>query len=110
MDALSAAVPLKIDVDLQFTVMAATLYRLLADRIGQGHQHQAPRSLFRTFVHATAELTIDEHTLTVQYGRRANNPFLVKQGFAEETCPIPCLGNRVLRLAFGENGKQNVTS
>ena len=37
MDALSAAVPLKIDVDLQLTVMAATLYRLLADRIGQGH-------------------------------------------------------------------------
>ena len=30
MDALSAAVPPKIDVDLQPTVAAATLYRLLA--------------------------------------------------------------------------------
>ena len=61
-------------------------------------------------MHATADLTIDEHTITVQYGRRANNPFLVMLGFAEEKCRIPWLGNRVLRFAFGENGKQNVTS
>ncbi len=110
MDALSAAVPLKIDIDLQLTVMAATLYRLLADRIGHGHQHQAPRTLFRKFIHASADLTIDEHTITVQFGRRANNPFLVKQGFAEEQCRIPWLGNRLLRFAFDTNGKQNVTS
>ena len=110
MDALSAAVPLKIDVDLQLTVMAATLYRLLADRIGQGHQHQASRTLFRKFVHGSADLVIDERTITVQFGRRANNPFLVKQGFAEQQCPIPWLGNRALRFTFGENGSQNVTS
>ena len=109
-DALSAAVPLKIDVDLQLTVMAGSLYRLLADRIGQGHQHQTPRTLFRKYVHAMAELTIDEHTITVQYGRRAHNPFLVKQGFGEQACRIPWLGNRVLRLAFPDNGQQNVTS
>lgn len=110
MDALSAAVPLKIDVDLQLTVMAATLYRLLADQIGQGHQQQASRTLFRKFIHASADLVIDERTISVQFGRRANNPFLVKQGFAEQQCPIPWLGNRALRFTFGENGSQNVTS
>ena len=106
MDALSAAVPLKIDIDLQLTVMAATLYRLLAERIGHGHQHQAPRTLFRKFIHATADLTIDESTITVHYGRRANNPFLVQQGFAEQQCRVPWLGNRVLRFEFDTNGKR----
>ena len=53
---------------------------------------------------------IDERTITIQFGRRANNPFLVKQGFAEQQCPIPWLGNRALRFTFGENGSQNVTS
>ncbi len=110
MDALSAAVPLKIDVDLQLTVMAATLYRLLADQIGQGHQQQASRTLFRKFIHGSADLVIDERTISVQFGRRANNPFLVKQGFAEQQCRIPWLGNRALRFTFGENGSQNVTS
>ena len=61
-------------------------------------------------VHASADLTIDEHTITVQFGRRANNPFLVKQRFGEEQCRIPWLGNRLLRFAFDTNGKQNVTS
>ena len=35
---------------------------------------------------------------------------LIKRGFADEQCPIPWLGNRVLRFTFGENGTQNVTS
>ena len=40
MDALCSAVPLRIDVDFQLTVIAATLYRLLADHIRQGHQRR----------------------------------------------------------------------
>ena len=45
LDALSAAVPLKIDVDLQFTLLASTLYRLLARRIGHGHEKTKARQL-----------------------------------------------------------------
>lgn len=89
---LSAAVPLKIDVDLRFTVMAATFCRLLADRIRHCDQHQAPRTLFRKFVYTTAELAIDQLAITVQFGRCSNNAFLVKQGFAGEECRISWLG------------------
>ena len=73
-------------------------------------EHQASRTLFRKFVHGSADLAIDERTITVQFGRRANNPFLVKQGFPEQECSIPWLGNRAYRFTFGENGSQNVTS
>ena len=110
MDALSAAVPLKFDVDLQLTVRAATLHRLFANRIGQGHQHRASRTLFRKFVHGSADLVIDERTISVQFGRRANNPFLVKRGFVDEQCPVSWLGNRALRFTFGANGRQNLAS
>ena len=109
MDALSAAVPLKIDVDLQFTIIAATLYRMLADRIAQGHQNHTPRTLFRKFVHAMADVVVDEASITVRYGRRANNPVLVKNGFADTECSIPWLGNRKLRLLFGDRPPQVVT-
>ncbi len=101
MDALSAAVPLKVDVDLQLTVMAATLYRMLAQTIAHGHEKQTPRTLFRKFIHAAAEVAINDADITVSIGRRANNPFLVKNGFAEKECTIPWLGSRTLRLAFG---------
>ena len=36
MDALSSAVAMKVDCDLQLTLMASSLYRLLAARIGRG--------------------------------------------------------------------------
>ena len=81
--------------------MAATLYRLLAGKIGQDHERQAPRTLFRKYVYATADVTIGESAITVHYRRRANNPYLIKSGFAEQRCRIPWLGNRVLRFTFG---------
>ncbi len=110
MDALSAAVPLKVDVDLQFTVLAATLYRLFALQIAHGHETHTARTLFRKFVHATADVVVDADTITVRYGRRANNPFLVLNGFAERQCRIPWLGDRKLLLAFGDSPRQSVTS
>ncbi|MGZ3396248.1 MAG: transposase, partial [Isosphaeraceae bacterium] len=36
MDALSSAVAMKVNCDLQLTLMASSLYRLLAGRIGRG--------------------------------------------------------------------------
>ena len=36
MDALSAAVPMRIDLDVQLTLMASSLYRLLGIRVGTG--------------------------------------------------------------------------
>ncbi len=38
MDALSSAVAMKVDCDLQLTLMASSLYRLLGRRIGNGHR------------------------------------------------------------------------
>ena len=45
MDALSSAVAMKVNCDLQLTLMASSLYRLLAVRVGQrlrGRQVPAP--------------------------------------------------------------------
>lgn len=108
--ALSAVVPLKIDLDLRFTVIAATLYGRLADRIGHGQRHQALRALFHNFFYATTDLSIDEPAIAVRFGWCVNNSFLAQQGFAGERGRVPSLGNRMLRLACGENGQQYVTS
>ena len=59
MDALSSAVAMKVNCDLQLTLMASSLYRLLAGRIGRGYEHAESRHLFQDFVNATAQVTID---------------------------------------------------
>ena len=101
MDALSSAVALKINCDLQLTLMASSLYRLLADRIGQGYQRTKSRHLFRDFVNATAVVHIQPEDIQVKFHKRAHNPLLVNAGFANLNVRVPWLGHKRLHLVFG---------
>jgi hypothetical protein len=47
MDALSSAVAMKVSCDLQLTMMASSLYRLLGERIGNGYDRQVSAHLPR---------------------------------------------------------------
>ncbi len=100
MDALSAAVPMKVDLDVQLTVMASSLYRLLGQRIGNGFEVAKASTLFRKLVHASASIDITDSEITVSLGRRANNPLLLAAGYADIRESIPWLDNRTLHLRF----------
>ena len=99
MDALSAAVPMKIDVDLQLTLMAGTLYRLFAMRVGNGYEKAKAATLFRNFVGAVAQIEIADG-IQVRFGRRANNPLLLNANFGKETWTVPWLADRTLSFVF----------
>ena len=101
MDALSSAVAMKVNCDLQLTLMASSLYRLLAGRIGQGYEKAESRLLFRDFVEATGKVRIAESEIVVQYQKRAHNPLLIAAGFDTTETVIPWLGRKRLRLVFG---------
>ncbi len=92
MDALRSAVPMNIDVDLQFTLIASTLYRLLATRIGNGLESAKPRTLFRKLVRAGADVTIKADRIIILLPRRTNNPYLHATGYNNAAVPIPWLG------------------
>lgn len=100
MDALSAAVPLRIDLDVQLTLMASALYRLLANRLGERFRTAEPASLFRKFVQASATVDISEERIEVTIGRRSYNPELIKAGYNDSTTAIPWLHNRALKINF----------
>ena len=101
MDALSSAVALKVNCDLQLTLMASSLYRLLAGRIGQGYEHTESRHLFQDFVDAAAKVKITESEIVVRYQKRAHNPLLVAAGFDRTDTVVPWLGGKRLQLVFG---------
>lgn len=101
MDALSSAVAMKVNCDLQLTLMASSLYRLLASEIGNGYQTTKSRHLFRDFVDATARITITHEEILVRFQKRAHNPLLVAADFDKTAHPIPWLGGKRLRLVFG---------
>jgi len=101
MDALSSAVPMKVDCDLQLTLIASSLYRLLGVQIGQGYERAKSRTLFRDFVDATAIVDIGPEAITVRFQKRAHNPLLLNGGFDKKQVKVPWLDNRTLRLVFG---------
>jgi hypothetical protein len=101
MDALSSAVAMKVDCDLQLTLMASSLYRLLATEIGNGYETAKSRHIFRDFIDATAIVTIQEHAIQVKFQKRAHNPYLTAAGFSKKETVIPWLGKKRLTLVFG---------
>ena len=101
MDALSSAVAMKVSLDLQLTLMASSLYRLLGDRIGNGYETAKSRHLFRDFVEASAGVMITETEINVRFQKRAHNPLLLAAGFRETNIRIPWLGGKHLTLTFG---------
>jgi hypothetical protein len=101
MDALSSVVAMKVNCDLQLTLMASSLYRLLGTEIGQGYQTAISRHLFRDFIEATAQIHILDKEIVVQFQKRAHNPLLLAVGFDKKNVRIPWLGRKRLRLVFG---------
>jgi hypothetical protein len=100
-DALSSSVPMKLNCDLQLTLMGSSLYRLLGSQVGHGYQTAKSRHLFRDFVEASAEIDLGDRDVQVRFQKRAHNPLLVAAGFGNLHPRIPWLGGRRLRLAFG---------
>jgi hypothetical protein len=101
LDALSSAVALKVNCDLLLTLLASSLYRLLATRVGHGYETAKSRHLFRDFVDATAAVTITDTEVQVRFQRRAHNPLLIAAGFDRTDAAIPWLNKKRLQFIFG---------
>jgi len=101
MDALSSAVALKVNCDVQLTLMASSLYRYLGQQIGHGYVTAKSQQLFLDFIDAHATLLLDEQSLVVRFQKRAHAPLLRAAGFDTTDVRIPWLGNRRLQFQFG---------
>lgn len=101
MDALSSAVAMKVNCDLQLTLMGSSLYRLLGSRLGKGYEVARASHLFRDFIDATAHVSIMPKDIVVRFQKRAHNPLLLAAGFDHTPVSVPWLGGRHVRLQFG---------
>jgi hypothetical protein len=101
MDALSSAVAMEAGCGLQLTLMAGSLYRMSADRIGPGSESAKSRHPSRDFLDAAAGIAIDEAEVVVRFRRRGHDPLLRAAGFVQADIKVPCPGGKRLRLVFG---------
>lgn len=102
MDALSSAVAMKVNCDLQLTIMASSLYRLLGAKVANGYADAKADHIFRDLIDATATVTITSSEIVVRFPKRAHNPLLLAAGFDRKAIPVPWLSGKTLRLVFGQ--------
>jgi hypothetical protein len=100
LDALSSMVGLKVDFDLQITLMASSLYRLLAKQVGGTYDHAQAKTLFNNLLDVSATVEIDAKHVVVTLEKHSHNPFLAKAGLAEDPTLMPWFGDKRLVLRF----------
>jgi hypothetical protein len=100
MDALSSMVGLKVDFDLQLTLMAGSLYRLMARRIGKEYQRAQPKTIFRNLLDLSAKVAVEPERVVVTIDKRAHNPYLVACGLTDQPARMPWFGNKQLNIRF----------
>jgi hypothetical protein len=100
MDALSSMVGLKVDFDLQLTLMAGSLYRLMAQHIGREYEHAQPKTIFRNLLDLSAKVEVETGRVIVTMDKRAHNPYLVASGLADKPTKMPWFGDKQLLIRF----------
>jgi len=75
LNALSSPILVKVHFDVVMTMIADTLYNMLAQKLRGFQDCDAPK-IFRHFVKGKANITVKNGDLTVTYPRRAHNSIL----------------------------------
>ena len=100
---LSSSIVVKVDFDLTMTVLASTLYRLLAREL-RGFETLTAKKLFQNFVDNGAELEITKSQINIHLQKKAHNPILFEAKTFQQSWDIPWLGG--IQLHFE---RQNTT-
>jgi hypothetical protein len=100
LNALSSPILIKVHFDVIMTMIADTLYSLLAHKLRGFESCDAPK-IFRLFVKGKATIRISDHEITVTYPRRAHNPILRSVPWHRLPQSISWLNGAKLILRFG---------
>jgi hypothetical protein len=100
LDALSSMVGLKVDFDLQITLMASSLYRLLAHRLAEPYRRATAKKIFSDLLDVGGTVAIEPRQVLVTLDKRAHNPFLVDSALADEPTSMRWLDGKKLVIDF----------
>ncbi len=97
-DALSSMVELKVDFDLQVTLMGSALYRMLAERLPENYRRAWAKTIFGHLLDVGGKVDITEREVIVTLDRRAHNPILAETGLVDRPTPMPWFFDKELIL------------
>jgi len=99
LNALSSPILVKVHFDVLMTMVADTLYTLLARKLRGFEDCDAPK-LFRHFVKGKGTIEIHDRNVTVTFPRRAHNPILRSVSWENLPRSLPASEDLSLSLRF----------
>ena len=99
-DALSSRVGMKVDFDMQLTLAASSLYRMMAQRMGREYSHCQAKTVFRNLLDLSGKVEVTATSVVVTLDKRAHNPYLVASGLADQPTTMPWFGDKKLIIQF----------
>ena len=99
LNALSSPILVKIHFDVAMTMVADTLYTMLASKLRGFESCDAPK-LYRHFVKGKANIKIKNGTVNVTYPKRAHNPVLRGVPWQNLPAKLLVLDGMPMRLTF----------
>jgi hypothetical protein len=98
LNALSSPILIKIHFDIIMTMIADTLYSMLAQKLRGFESCDAPK-IYRHFIRGKGNIAVHDGEVTVTYPKRAHNPILRQVPWNKLPLSAPGL-NAPLRLVF----------
>ena len=99
LNALSSPILVKIHFDVVLTMIADTLYYLLARRLRGFEECNAPK-IFRHFIRGKGQITVGKEEVVVCFPKRAHNPIIRSVDWKQLPERVSWLGNRRLRFEW----------
>jgi hypothetical protein len=100
LNALSSPILTKVHFDVVMTVIADTLYTMLANKLRGFEDCDAPK-LHRLFVRGRAKIVVKDRLATVTFPRRAHNPILRRVPWSDLPDQVPGLPGCRIAFKFG---------
>ena len=99
LNALSSPILVKVHFDVVMTMIADTLYSLLARKL-RGFENCDASKIYRLFVKGKARVSLSSQKLTVTFPRRAHNPILRSVSWQQLPQSLSWLNGAGLELKF----------
>jgi len=99
LNALSSPVIVKVDFDIAITLIANSLYKLLAKKFSL-FANAKPKKIYRNFIEARAKVIIEEDKVIVRFEKKALTPLIMDYAKKENNQRIPWMNNKELVFEF----------
>lgn len=99
LNALSSSILIKVHFDVCLTMIADTLYSMLARKL-RGFEQCDAQTIYRHFIQGKGNVTIKNNEIFVAYPRRAHNPILRAVPWEKLPAQPPCFPDAKLSFTF----------